>query len=377
MGTAASACVVEDNVVPAHADGAKRPGSTSSTSTVSRNNATSILREWSNSFADEDDEHKKLIDEEIQIRERPSTARTYSTGRIARRANRMRRNHAYFRNYTKSKGLLYFFAIFYVVSCSIISIFQPLLVDCHEVAVVSNFENPGYAFAQTCHHRRYLMLLFMTPEECAFGRRIVSAAVFGALIGWERRQVDRPAGIRTMSLVSLGSCLFSICGTFAFIDGPMGWDASRISAAIPSGVGFLGAGIIWKQTDKDTNNQSVHGLTTAASLWLSAAVGIACAGELYFAASFAIAVMMILLRFGPRIIIGEEEAHNFSSERDIDDHSAESSLPSEYIPTSIRRYNSVDSADSTAKSPVKNARSKKTHFSGNVRTAYDVPSIRE
>ena len=57
----------------------------------------------------------------------------------------------------------------------------------------------------------------------------------------------------------------------------MAWDASRIAAAIPSGVGFLGAGMIWKQSQED-GGQTVHGLTTAASLWLSAAVGIA-AGE--------------------------------------------------------------------------------------------------
>ena len=72
-----------------------------------------------------------------------------------------------------------------------------------------------------------------------------------------------------------------------------------MAAAIPSGVGFLGAGIIWKQVNKETNGQTVHGLTTAASAWLSAAVGIACSGELYFAATFCVAIMLVLLRFGP------------------------------------------------------------------------------
>jgi len=66
------------------------------------------------------------------------------------------------------------------------------------------------------------------------------AVFLGALIGYERRESDRPAGIRTMSLVSLGSALFTINSTFGFVSGPMGWDASRVSAAIPSGVGFLG-----------------------------------------------------------------------------------------------------------------------------------------
>ena len=84
-------------------------------------------------------------------------------------------------------------------------------------------------------------------------------------------------------------------------------DASRISAAIPSGVGFLGAGLIFKKEDKETASMVVHGLTTAASVWLSAAVGIACGGELYFAASFGVAIMMLLLRFGPRSIDHSED----------------------------------------------------------------------
>jgi len=63
-----------------------------------------------------------------------------------------------------------------------------------------------------------------------------------------------------MALVSLGSCLFTINSAFAFLDGPMGWDASRISAAIPSGVGFLGAGLIFKQQEKDEESGDVqHG----------------------------------------------------------------------------------------------------------------------
>lgn len=83
----------------------------------------------------------------------------------------------------------------------------------------------------------------------------------------------------------------------------MGWDASRVAAAIPSGVGFLGAGLIFKKEEKGVggdNNHVVHGLTTAASLWLSAAVGIACGGDLYMPASFCVAIMLLLLRFGPR-----------------------------------------------------------------------------
>jgi hypothetical protein len=87
-----------------------------------------------------------------------------------------------------------------------------------------------------------------------------------------------------------------------------------VSAAIPSGVGFLGAGIIWKQVNKEQDGHTVHGLTTAASVWLSAAVGIACSGELYFAASFSVSVMLLMLRFGPRLFEYDEERSQHGEE---------------------------------------------------------------
>lgn len=65
-------------------------------------------------------------------------------------------------------------------------------------------------------------------------------------------------------------------------------------------MGFLGSALIFKSKDDKNNVHEVHGLTTAASVWLSAAVGIACAGGLYFVASLSTAIMLVLLRFGPR-----------------------------------------------------------------------------
>ena len=88
------------------------------------------------------------------------------------------------------------------------------------------------------------------------------------LSSFERKSADRPAGIRTMSLVSLGSCLFTMCGQIAFRSSTMSWDAARVSAAVPSGVGFLGAGLIWKgstgKKGSPDERQEVHGITTAA-----------------------------------------------------------------------------------------------------------------
>jgi len=208
----------------------------------------------------------------------------------------------YFTEYTFSKGLFYAIATIYVIAVMIVVILEPWLKVCTPL-LSERFENPAYD-DDPCRKIRTLKLLYFTVEECSFGRRIASSVILGGIIGWERRQADRPAGIRTMALVSLGACLFTLTSMFAFISGPNTWDASRVSAAIPSGVGFLGAGLIFKQADKDDNGDdihTVHGLTTAASVWLSAAVGIACGGEMYFPASFSVAVMLLVLRFGPKV----------------------------------------------------------------------------
>ena len=211
------------------------------------------------------------------------------------------RSHRYFTQYTHSKGLFYFIASAYVITATAIVLLEPWIKVCTPI-LSERFANPAYD-DNPCRKVRTMKLLYLTVEECSFGRRIASSVILGGIVGWERRQADRPAGIRTMALVSLGACLFTLTSMFAFMSGPNTWDASRVSAAIPSGVGFLGAGLIFKQADKDENGDdihTVHGLTTAASVWLSAAVGIACGGEMYFAATFSVSVMLLLLRFGPR-----------------------------------------------------------------------------
>jgi putative Mg2+ transporter-C (MgtC) family protein len=94
------------------------------------------------------------------------------------------------------------------------------------------------------------------------------AAVLGGVVGWEREAHDRPAGLRTHVLVCVGSALFMVISLrFA---GP-GHDPARIAAAVPTGMGFLGAGTILRE------GSVVRGLTTAASLWTVAAIGL-CAG---------------------------------------------------------------------------------------------------
>jgi hypothetical protein len=141
------------------------------------------------------------------------------------------RRYRYFTQFTWSKGFLYLLSLLYVFIVTILSILQPFFLDVckeHAETLDLNFENPGYD-QRICKRTRARALLYLTPEECGFGRRIIIAAFLGGLIGWERRNADRPAGIRTMSLVSLGACLFSICSAFAFLEGPMNWDGSRKS----------------------------------------------------------------------------------------------------------------------------------------------------
>ena len=159
----------------------------------------------------------------------------------------MARSSRFFTDFTFSKAVLYSIATFYVVSVSIVMLLEPFVnIDCDKNSNGVAHENVDYKVNQ-CLYVRQLQLLYLNRQECCYGRRLVVSVILGGIIGWERRSADRPAGIRTMSLVSLGSALFTLCSMFAFVSGPMDWDASRVSAAIPSGVGFLGAGIIYKE----------------------------------------------------------------------------------------------------------------------------------
>src|SRR5215210_4184119 len=104
--------------------------------------------------------------------------------------------------------------------------------------------------------------------------RMLLAAILGAAIGFEREIHEHPAGMRTHLLVSLGSGIFTELSIVAFAgtpapNGSLPTDTSRVAAQIVSGIGFLGAGAILKY------GTSVRGLTTAASLWAVAAIGMA------------------------------------------------------------------------------------------------------
>lgn len=118
-------------------------------------------------------------------------------------------------------------------------------------------------------------------QEVDFLLRIFCAAVLGGLIGLEREYRAKEAGFRTHFLVAMGSALFMIVSAYGFESVPLSephrWDVSRIAAQVVSGIGFIGAGtIIFRKAEN-----IVSGLTTAAGLWVTAAIGLACGGGMY------------------------------------------------------------------------------------------------
>ena len=123
--------------------------------------------------------------------------------------------------------------------------------------------------------------------------RLLVATLLGALIGLEREYHAKEAGVRTHLLVALGSCLFMIISIYGF-DAYLGrdhvsFDPSRIASQVVTGIGFIGAGTIILQ------KQVVRGLTTAAGVWVTAAIGLACGDGMYLLAVISTAVVLISL----------------------------------------------------------------------------------
>ena len=153
----------------------------------------------------------------------------------------------------------------------------------------------------------------MTPEEIVIAVRVLAAVLVGASIGFERTFHGRPAGFRTHALVCLASALLMLVTVY-----PNWWmavtptdafrtDPTRMAQGIMTGIGFLGAGVIFKE------GLTVRGLTTAASIWITAAIGILLGIGFYFAATVgAIATLAVLaaFRFIERRLPAEFYAHH-------------------------------------------------------------------
>jgi putative Mg2+ transporter-C (MgtC) family protein len=134
------------------------------------------------------------------------------------------------------------------------------------------------------------MLLIDWQADFEVISRIFIAFLLGALIGWERERHGISAGIRTYGAICLGACVFGIVSVTV-----AGADPSRIAAQVVTGIGFLGGGLIFRQGDN-----YVSGLTTAATLWATAAVGLAVALGMYLI-SLTTAILIFALLFLPRL----------------------------------------------------------------------------
>ena len=123
--------------------------------------------------------------------------------------------------------------------------------------------------------------------------RILLAFGLGAVLGWERDRAGRPAGLRTHMMVSAGSAAFTLVSIYGFPDptGGLPRDPARVAAQIVSGIGFLGAGTIFRTPN------TVRGLTTAASVWLAAAIGMMAGVGMYVVALVTALLGYICLRW--------------------------------------------------------------------------------
>ena len=121
--------------------------------------------------------------------------------------------------------------------------------------------------------------------------RLLIAVVLGALVGYERERAGKPAGVRTHGMVSLGAALFAVVSLHGFAGAG---DTARVAAQIVTGIGFIGAGAILHDRTR------VHVLTTAASLWVTAAIGLAIGVGMVVVSVATTLLVFVLLRFGPR-----------------------------------------------------------------------------
>lgn len=121
-----------------------------------------------------------------------------------------------------------------------------------------------------------------TSDQLAIVGRLALAATLGALIGTERELRGYPAGIRTTALVAMGSALFTDAGRFLSSE-------DRVAANIVTGIGFIGAGLIFRE------GATIKGITTAATVWTAAAIGMAVGMELYVAAILGAALAVVVL----------------------------------------------------------------------------------
>ena len=130
--------------------------------------------------------------------------------------------------------------------------------------------------------------MYLSPWVEAILRFLLAVAL-GAVVGYQRERAGKAAGMRTLILVGAGAALFTVVSIFGF--GTAGVDISRVAAGVVVGVGFIGAGVILR----GQREEEVAGLTTAATIWVTAGIGVAAGAGMYLVAVIAAAVIMGVL----------------------------------------------------------------------------------
>lgn len=125
------------------------------------------------------------------------------------------------------------------------------------------------------------------PIEVEMVLRLLLATVLGAIIGYQRERAKKPAGLRTHVLICIGAALFTVASIYGF--GATD-DTARVAAGVVAGVGFLGAGAIIRDGEG-----IVAGLTTAATIWSVAGIGLAAGAGLYLVSAVATALVLVVL----------------------------------------------------------------------------------
>jgi len=125
------------------------------------------------------------------------------------------------------------------------------------------------------------------PIELEMALRLLMATALGAIIGYQRERAGKPVGLRTSVLVCVGAAVFTMASIYGF--GAVA-DPSRVAAGIVVGIGFLGAGAIIRR-----ERGAVEGLTTAATIWAVAGIGLAAGAGLYLISALAAVIILIVL----------------------------------------------------------------------------------
>jgi putative Mg2+ transporter-C (MgtC) family protein len=154
----------------------------------------------------------------------------------------------------------------------------------------------------------------MNQDELQAIVRLVLAALLGGLLGWQREQLQRPAGLRTHILVAVAAAGFTMAGMYGFPDQGSFRDPARVAAQVVTGIGFLGAGTIFRV------GGSVRGLTTGASIWLAGALGLMAAAGLLLLSITAALLGWFTLAVLPHITDAFVERANGAIDVDKQEH---------------------------------------------------------